>query len=448
MKMVAKSGVAKILTVLTMTASITALGATTADAQRRNRDRQPEAPAAPATPQVSRAFSTAYMPVQTAQRASDWAAMDAALPAARTAAVSEYEKYLVARADLVVGLNLNDEPRQNAAATAIIDSNGIPAADQASMYTIAAQRAYAADDYPLAASRGARAIELGSTVESIPLLVVDALVRSNQLDQAAAAARAQIARATAAGTKPAEQIYTVVARAMQEANRNAELREFIRLRLEAFPVAANFRQSSLIFLQTMEGEEDRGINIDLMRLLVAADAMSERRFYVEYVSSLAEEALPNEVLTAIAAGRAANLIPAGDATFAERETSARSNLAEDRASLPGAERRAVASPEARLATRIADAYLAYENYAKAEELYTSALGKTGADTDLINSRLGITRYRAGNNAGALAAFALVQGPQRAEVARYWEILIRSKMAPAAAPATPATPAPAAPATPN
>lgn len=449
------SKVAKIVAALTMTASIAALGATTADAQRRNRDSQAAAPAAPAAPQVSRAFATAYTPVQTAQRASDWAAADAALPAARAAAVSEYEKYLVARSDFSIATGQSNLPRQAAAATAMVATNAIPAAEQPQIYTVAAQMAYNSDDFANAAIRAARAIELGATVDTLPLMVVDAHVRANQLDQAVTAARGQIARATAAGTKTPENIYAVVARALQEASRGPEMLEFIRLRLEAYPTPANFRQATLLYLQ--EAEENRGVNIDMMRLLTAAGAMSERRFYVEYASSLAEDALPNEVLSAIAAGRAANLITpraAGatanprscgvDSGFCELETAATANLAEDRASLAGAERRATASPEARLATRIGDAYLAYENWAKAEELYTAAQAKTGADTDLLNTRIGISRYRAGNHAGALDAFGRVEGAQRANVARYWEILVRTKMAPAAAPAV--TPPPAAPAT--
>lgn len=449
------SKVAKFVAALTMTASIAALGATTADAQRRNRDSQAAAPAAPATPQVSRAFATAYTPVQTAQRASDWAAADAALPAARAAAVSEYEKYLVARSDFSIATGQSNLARQAAAATAMLATNAIPAAEQAQIYTVAAQMAYNSDDYANAATRAARAIELGATGENLPLMVIDSNIRANQLDQAMAAARAQIARAAAAGGKAPENIYAVVARALQEARRGPEMLEFIRMRLDAYPTPANFRQATLLYLQ--EAEENRGVNIDMMRLLTAAGSMSERRFFVEYASSLAEDALPNEVLSAIAAGRAANLITpraagaagnpsacGADINFCELETAATANLAEDRASLGGAERRAVAAPEARLATRIGDAYLAYENWAKAEELYAAALTKTGADADLLNTRIGISRYRAGNHAGALDALGRVQGAQRSNVARYWEILVRTKMTPAAVPA--ATPAPTAPTT--
>lgn len=422
--------VAKIMFALAATSSIVALGASSAEAQRRNRN-QEAAPVVPAAPSVSRPYSVAYQPLQTALAASDWAAADAALVAVKAASVSEYEKFITAQSEFRIAVGLQDAPRQAAAVTAMIDSNGAPVADAPRIYVAGGQQAYNAGDYAVAAQRIKRAIELGSTTEGLPTLLLDSYFRGNQLDQGIAEARSQIAAAQAAGRKAPEATYSLMARELQEADRNQELLDVLVERTVAYPTAGNFRTASLIYLQVTP--EDRGLSIDVLRLMSAAESMNDRRFYVEYVSSLAEDALPNEALEVIAAGRAANLIPAGDTTFGEIETTARANLGEDRASLPGGERRATASAEARLATRIADAYLSYGNYAKAEELYVAALGKTGADAGLINTRLGITRYRAGNLAGALEAFGQVQGP-RVTAAQLWSALARSK-APAAAPAT-------------
>lgn len=429
--------------------SLTALVATSADAQnRRSRDRD-QAPAAPATPQVSRAFGAAYGPIQTAMGASDWAAADAALPAARAAAATEYERYLVARADFAIGAGQSNPARQLAAANAMIESNGIPAAEQARVYLAAGQLAYNSEQYAMAAERVQRAIELGSTAPNLSTLVIDAHFRAGQLDQGLAAFRSAVAAATAAGQKAPETIYSLAARELQEADRTAELMTVLVERANAYPTEANLRSSALIYLQSLppaatrpEEVYQRGLSIDALRLMRAANAMNDRRFYVEMVSNLAEDALPNEVLAVIAEGEAANLVPAtGDAFFAERKQTARDNLAEDRASLAGAERRAIADPSARLSTRVADAHYAYENWAKAEELYTAALGKAEADAGLINLRIGQTRYRAGNFAGALEAFARVTEGDRATLARLWEAHTRSKLpaetstAPAAAPAS-------------
>ena len=422
--------VAKFMVAFATAGSMIALGATSAEAQRRNRN-QEAAPVVPAAPSVSRPYSVAYQPLQTALAASDWVAADAALVAVKAASVSEYEKFITAQSEFRIAVGLQDAPRQAAAVTAMIDSNGAPIADAPRIYVAGGQQAYNAGDYAAAAQRIKRAIELGSTTEGLPTLLLDSYFRGNQLDQGIAEARSQIAAAQASGRKAPEATYSLMARELQEADRNQELLDVLVERTEAYPTAGNFRTASLIYLQV--SPEDRGLSIDVLRLMSAAEAMNDRRFYVEYVSSLAEDALPNEALEAIAAGRAANLIPAGDTTFGEIETTARANLGEDRASLPGGERRATASAEARLATRIADAYLSYGNFAKAEELYVAALGKTGADAGLINTRLGIARYRAGNLAGALEAFGQVQG-SRLTAAQLWSALVQSTV-PAAAPAT-------------
>lgn len=424
--------VAKIMLALAATSSVLALGVTSAEAQRRNRN-QEAAPAVPAAPSVSRPYSVAYQALQVAMAASNWAAADAALVAVKAASISDYEKFVTAQSEFRIAVGLQDTARQAAAVTAMIDSNGAPVTDVPRIYVAGGQQAYNSGNYALAAQRIKRAIELGSTTEGLPTLLLDSYFRGGQLDQGLVEARSQIAAAQAAGRKAPEQVYSLMARELQTADRNQELLDVLVDRADAYPTPANFRTASLIYLQ--ESPDDRGLTIDVLRLMSAADAMNDRRFYVEYVASLAEDALPNEALEVIAVGRAANLIPAGDTTFGEIETTARANLGEDRASLPGGERRALAGPEARLATRIADAYLSYGNYAKAEELYVAALSKAGADTALINTRLGITRYRAGNLAGALEAFGQAQG-SRATVARLWSALTRSKIVPAAPAAAP------------
>ncbi len=441
----------KMIAMLAGTASLAGLAATGADAQRRNR----EAPAAEAAaPQASRAFVAAYQPIQPLLSAQNWTGADALLPAIKAAATSDYERYLASRAELSIALGLNDNARQIATIGAIVDSPAMPVAEQARLLTLGAQLAYNADDYAVAAARAKRALAAGATADNLTLMVVDANIRANQLDVALTEGRAIIAAAQANGGKAPEQVYAILARALQEADRNDELMDMLVARVAAYPTADNIRTSSLIYIQN--SPEDRGTTIDVLRLMAAADAMTDRRYYVEYASSLAEDALPNEALQAIAAGRAAGLIsakPAGadrntalcgaDVNFCEIEQTANANLAEDRASLAGGERRAAAAAEARLATRVADAYLSYGDYPKAEELYTLALTKSGADAGLINTRLGITRYRAGNLTGALEAFGRVEGV-RTGAARLWTAFIQSKTSPAAAPpASPATPAPTA-----
>ena len=93
-------------------------------------------------------------------------------------------------------------------------------------------------------------------------------------------------------------------------------------------------------------------------------------------------------------------------------------VAEDRAGLAGQRAAALAAAQARPAIGLADAFASYGQYAEAVELYRAALGKGGADADLINTRLGIAHAHAGQRAEAEAAFRAVTGT-RADLAAFW-----------------------------
>ena len=424
---------------IALLAAVTGLAADGASAQRRNRD---AAPAATPAPSVNRAVATAYQTTNTAITAMDWAAADAALVALRAAAVSPYEKFIAAQADFRIALGQHSDARQATAIDAMIDSGGIPADAQAQIYVAGAQTAFNAHNFAVAATRSKRAIELGSTVPNLDNMLLSSYFQGNQLDQGLAEARSMITAAEARGTHAPEAIYSLTAVALQGADRKADLLDILVQRAGAYPSELNFRSAALIYLDSLP--DDRGRTIDALRLVRAAGAMNERRYYIEYVTDLAEDAQPGEAIEGIAAGRAANLIQTPDRTFDEIAATAQTNLAEDRRTLAGSAATARTRPDARLATRVGDAYLSAGDYPHAEENYQLALTKTTPDAGLINTRLGIARYRAGNYPGALEAFAAVQD-NRAPLARLWAAFVHTKMTPAAAPAAaPATPAPPAP----
>lgn len=429
--------VAKLVAALTITASLAGLANTGADAQRRNRGGEA---AAPAGPTVSRAFGAAFNPVNTAIVAQDWATADAALPALKAASVTPYELFLAAQTEFRIASGTRNAARQLASIDAMIDSNGAPEADRPRLLVAGGQLAYNSGDYVKAASRLAQAVALGNATIETQTLHIDAMFRSGQTSEGLAAGAALIASEKAAGRAAPETVYSLMARALQEADRDADLSALLLDRMESLPNAFNYRTAALVYLRVVPAE-NRNLNIDTLRFVIAGDAANDRRIYLEHVQNLAEEGLPYEALQVIRAARASGAVQANDATFNGIADTQEPKLAEDRSSLPGLERRAMASPEARLATVAGDANLGYNNNARAEELYTAALTKTGADAELLNTRIGIARFQAGNYTSAIEAFERVQSPLRSPVARMWIALSRSRIA-AAAPAAPAVPEPA------
>ncbi|MFM5923143.1 MAG: hypothetical protein ACKOPG_03010, partial [Novosphingobium sp.] len=106
----------------------------------------------------------------------------------------------------------------------------------------------------------------------------------------------------------------------------------------------------------------------------------------------------------------------------------------DKASLPGLERDArAANGTAATAMAAGDAFLSYDDAAKAEAMYQIALAKPGIDAPRALTRLGIAQTDLGKYADAQATFAKVTGI-RVPIAQMWSAYAKSKAAPAAAPA--------------
>ena len=98
----------------------------------------------------------------------------------------------------------------------------------------------------------------------------------------------------------------------------------------------------------------------------------------------------------------------------------------DKPDLPGHERDAsAANATALTAPAAGDAFLSYNDFAKADKYYTAALAKPGADTARILTRLGIAQLGEGKTSEAQATFAKVEGARQA-IARLWGIYAGQK----------------------
>lgn len=421
--------VAYLLGIAVTALSATAMVAADANAQernRRNRGNAEAAAAAPASPTVSRPFAAAYQPVNTAIQASDLATAEAGMEALRAAATTPYELFLVSQTAFRIASAQRDPAKQLVALEGMIISGGIPDAQRVPSLVAAGQLAYNTRDYAKAAQRIGEAMAAGATTAGLDLLRIDALSRAGMATEGLAYGAARVAELRAAGQMPSDEFYGTYARLMQETDNEPGLASVLVERASAYPTAVNFRSASTAILRV--AGDARSQATDLLRLVFAADAMNDRRFYLEYVANVAEDGLPNEALRVIAAGERAGVIPAGDSTFGEIAASQRVKLADDRSSLAGTERRAIASPDARLAQVVADAYFSYDDFAKAEQLYTLALTKNGADADLLNTRIGMVRLAAGNAPGAIEAFDRVTTGTRGNIARLWTAFARTRVA--------------------
>jgi hypothetical protein len=174
--------------------------------------------------------------------------------------------------------------------------------------------------------------------------------------------------------------------------------------------------------------------IDLLRLMERTKSFAETRDYVEYIQAADPRRLPGEVLKIVNLGLASGKLSASDVFVSDAKASATGRIAADRASLAGLEREARAGAASAATVMAAgDAFLSYDDPAKAEALYLIAINKPGVDMPRAMTRIGIAQTDLGKYAEAQASFAKVDGA-RAQIAQMWSAYAKSKARAAVAPA--------------
>ncbi len=176
--------------------------------------------------------------------------------------------------------------------------------------------------------------------------------------------------------------------------------------------------NTAISLLRRQAKYDDQTNLDLMRLMRRTDSLKDAGDYAEYVTNADARSLPGEVAAVLEEGMAKGVVNTSDVFFKEALSTAKNTISEDRNGLSGAERSAQSSATGRVALATGDAYLAYDEPAKAASLYQLALDKGQIDRDRALTRLGIAQADLGNYVDARAAFSQVQG-NRKPLADMW-----------------------------
>ncbi len=373
-----------------------------------------EAPEAPKR-DLSKPFLTALGPYQKALEAKDYATASAAVEAARPLANNADERYIVDRVALDIATARNDAAAQTKALTGILASGAAPAKEQAVFNTSLATRAFDAKDYAAAMRYAQAAKAAGATDPNLDLIVAQVQAGQENYPDAIRSFRALIAADEAAGRKAPEGYYSRVAQYAYKVGEPQGLNTALRDWIKAYPSPKTWHDAVLTSLAV--GKYDPGAQLDYLRLLRAADAMTkdEWRSYAE-LASYAN--LNGEVVAVVDAGKAAGTLNPSDVQ--EFYSRAKAKSAADRASLVNEAKAAPSKTQAQPIAAVADALSGYGDYAAAIPLYQSALSKPDANADEVNTRLGIAQALSGDYAAAKASFAKVRGA-RQPLAGYWSL---------------------------
>lgn len=379
----------------------------------------------------SKEFTPALKKLTDASNKKDGAALQAALAEGQATATAPDDKYLMSFYQLQLGIINKDQTLQAQGLDGMIDSGLTPPESVATYNFFSGNFAYGAKDYPKAIRRLEAARAAGSAEPSLSALLMDSYLSSGQVDQGWAIAKAGIEADRAAGKRPSEELFVRPAQAFQKAKRTNETIDVLTMRVQDYPTPATWRNVLFIILQQSGGDKD--LNLDVLRLMRATGAMTERPEYAEYAALAIEAGYPGEVVSVVKHGQSSGVIPKGDSHFSGILSSQEPRAAADASAVAAdaAKPATLSNPKAARAT--ADALVGNGEVAKAIPLYEAALK---ANDPVAQYRLGVAQALAGQNDAAIASFAKVQG-NRQRLAQLWTIYAKTKAAPAAA-AAPAT----------
>jgi len=363
---------------------------------------------------LSRAERAAMQPAIIAVNAGDWAAAEAALPAADAAARGADARYAIAQIRLRIGIETNNVAIQTRAIDDLIASGGATAEEMPGLLENQASLAQAAGDTAKVERALNRLMEINPNDPNAVVRV--ARVRgANDAPGAIALYQRAIEMQQRAGQPvPTEWRQQIVQIAYQE--RMPQTVPYLREWLTAAPSPSLWHDSLVIYRQVSNATP--ALQLDIYRLMRAAQALTSEQAIMEYAEAANAVRSHGEVQAALQDGLNRNLITVNTDYARGRLATASGRVAEDRASLPEQRREAMAARDGTHALAVADAYFSYGEYGPAAELYRAALEKGGQDANLVNSRLGAALALAGRRAEAETVFRSITG-DRAELAQFW-----------------------------
>ena len=373
-------------------------------------------PASAQTAELSRAERAAIAPLVQAAQSQNWAAVSAALPAARSAASSGFARYLVGAYMHNAGVRQNDLAAQANGIEMMLASGAVPAAQLPMLLKNRTALATQQETDPRKAEAAvARLVEAAPNDPDALLAMVDAKARLRKNAEALPfMARAIEIRRTSG--QPVPEAWYKRAVELAYSARSPEALRFSRELVAAYPSAVNWRDALLIYRDIVKPEA--AASLDALRLQRSAKALAGERDYLELAQTLTASNLAAEGKAVLDEGVSARMVDPAKAQFKELIATAAKGSSAQRAGLAARQAKALAGTSGAEALTVADATYAAGDQAKAAELYRAALLKGGVDTNLVNNRLGMALALAGQRAEAEAALRSVTGP-RADLASLW-----------------------------
>ena len=380
----------------------------------------------------SRGFANAYSPVAELVTGDmpNWQAASAQFETLVAAIENEDDRNIAGNFALQIGVNTNDQLMQRRGLEMMLASGKVPP-ETVGLYNFyvgnfalrAGEMAAASAALQIALDSGYLPPEAATDVSTHPRSqLLQIMLRQDQGAEAARQVQALAAAAKAGGAAvPVQWIRLGLQGALDAEDTPAAMALTVEL-VKNEPTAENWNLAGRVVLQSTE--LDDGAQLDLLRVLRQAGALSQRSEFTAYAQLADPRIMSNEVLGLLAEGVAAGYFPAGDEFYVEVKTIADARAPQDRRDLEQTVREGQAGA-AMDAVVAGDVLYSLSDFARAETMYQQALEK-GGDRDTALTRAGMAQVLQGNYAAAIETLAQVGGT-RQPVANLWAAWAEEKM---------------------
>lgn len=379
-----------------------------------------EAPAyAQKRPKYSDEFIEVFAPINEAldEDAPDYASLRDQALAARESIQNDDDRFAYGSTVFSIGQELGDIELQRDGMETMLASGKIPENALPQYTYIAGQLAFNEEDYAVARQRIEEALALGYEAPE----ALDIIARTYTLEGNTAGALGVVAErvntAVSAGQVPEEELLKQGLTIAYNNDLYEDATSFSLMLARYYPSVDAWGDA--VAIQRNYGDYSDAELLDLLRLLRASGAMRAERDYVDYINYANFRRLPSEVSAVAQEGIAAGMLQSGDPFVTEAVNESEPLVDGLRADLGDLESDAsVSGASGSLAIAAGDAYLNFDNGAKAAELYELALTRPDVDQGTAMTRLGIAQVMAGDYAAAQETLANVEG-NRAPIAQLW-----------------------------
>lgn len=384
--------------------------------QSKDDNQEQAATASDSGARPSKGAVKALVALQQAITANDAAAYPGALAAAKAAASTNQDRYLIGRMQLNKAFADKDNASMKSAIDDIAGAGVLDNATVAKLYTGLGSSLYSAKQFDQAAAAFERGLALDPNNTESMTNLAESRFASGRKAEAVPLLQKVVATRVAAGQKPEEALYRRLFDIAYDSKLPSSV-EMGRQWVAAYPNATSWRNALAVYQNVNKPGVEEVLN--LLRLMRATGALSNPADFSLYATAAADQGNYVEAQAVIDEGLSRQAISANDRLIKEIIDGLKAKPKATAADL------AVAAKDAKTGTaylRVGDRYFGMGDYAKAIELYRKAEGQAGVDANLVNMHLGMALARSGDKAGAAAAFKKVSGPN-AQIAQYWTIYL-------------------------